>query len=47
MTVLKKWQADHNCVGKPQGKWSYYDRSGKLVKEDFYKDGELIDTRKY
>ena len=30
--------------GKLEGLWRYYDESGKLKKEENYKNGERIDT---
>lgn len=32
---------------KKQGKWSYYNESGKLTKEEWYKDGAIINEKKY
>ena len=29
------------------GKWSYYNESGKLVKEEFYEEGKLVKTVEY
>jgi antitoxin component YwqK of YwqJK toxin-antitoxin module len=30
-----------------QGMWKYYDETGKLIREAIYKDGEIIEEKKY
>ncbi|HTF03464.1 MAG TPA: hypothetical protein VK826_05535 [Bacteroidia bacterium] len=30
-----------------EGKWSYYSESGKLIKEEFYEEGKLVNTVNY
>ncbi len=39
---------DHGFHGTTQvGKWSYYNESGKLIKEEFYEEGKLVRTTEY
>lgn len=38
----------HNVIGnKKTGKWTYYDESGKKIKEEFYEANKLINTITY
>ena len=32
---------------KQQGTWKYYDDKGKLIKEEIYKDGVVLETKNY
>lgn len=32
---------------KKTGKWSYYNESGKIIKEEFYEEGKLVSTIEY
>ncbi len=34
-------------ISKKVGTWKYYNEEGKLVKEEFYKDGSLVNTISY
>jgi|GEM_PF-2851725 len=47
-TIERKKINDYNdkAWGK-QGKWSYYNENGKLIKEEMYKDGEVLSEKKY
>lgn len=39
---------DHGFHGTTQiGTWSYYNESGKLIKEEFYEEGKLVKTIEY
>ena len=33
--------------GKREGIWSYWDPSGRRIREEVFRDGELIDSRKF
>ena len=33
--------------GKKTGSWKTYDQNGKLVKEEFYINGKLTETKSY
>lgn len=36
-----------NTISKKVGKWQYWNEKGKLIKEEYYKDGELIQVKNY
>jgi len=46
--VLKKEYNYNNTIpNQKEGTWKYLDEKGNLIKEEFYKNGDLIDTKEY
>jgi antitoxin component YwqK of YwqJK toxin-antitoxin module len=49
-----EWNADQQKItegkflaGKEDGSWKHYDERGKLIKEDIFKEGQLVETKEH